>query len=80
MSGPSLHIAWMCSLYLVLNVLPTWPMYFFRNSNEFSWQMSLLLKTSPVVFDGFGHSTRLFLYAMFISAWLNNLAIDLFVS
>jgi hypothetical protein len=36
-------IACICSLYLDLNVLPVWPMYFSGQSMHFIWQMALLL-------------------------------------
>jgi hypothetical protein len=49
-----LCIAWICSLYLVLNILPVWPIYFFGHSRQFNWQMPLLLQMLSVVIDSFG--------------------------
>jgi hypothetical protein len=36
-SGRLLRMAWRCSLYLILNVLPVCPMYFFGQSKHCSW-------------------------------------------
>jgi hypothetical protein len=41
-----LLISCMCSLYLVLNVLPVYPTYFSGQSMHFIWQMPLLLYLS----------------------------------
>jgi hypothetical protein len=38
-----LLMAWICSLYLTLNVLPVWATYFNGKSRNFIWYMSLLL-------------------------------------
>jgi hypothetical protein len=35
-SGLLFRMAWKCSLYLVLDVLPVWPIYFFGHSRQFN--------------------------------------------
>jgi hypothetical protein len=39
-------IACICSLYLMLNIFPVWPMYFSGQSRHFIWSMPLLLYLS----------------------------------
>jgi hypothetical protein len=41
-----LLIAWICSLYLTLNILTVWPIYFNGQSRHFSWYMPLVLYLS----------------------------------
>jgi hypothetical protein len=55
-----LLIAWMCSLYLVLNVLPVWPTYFNGQSRHFIWYIPLLLYLSVCVVLCFNMSLIVF--------------------
>jgi hypothetical protein len=41
-----LLMVWMCSLYLILNVLPVWPTYFNGQCRHLIWYMLLLLYLS----------------------------------